>query len=547
VTPPGSEPATSRAWLRSTLVLAAGAFLLLNCLYYRPYIGDDAFISFRYAAHLVAGDGLVYNVGERVEGYSNFLWVLIAAAFMQCGLPLLASIKALGVLSALATAVLSGLLGRRLLGPWPGAFVFVVVAAQTSLAVWSQAGLETTFFGFLLVASCLSFERELERSAGPRWSALLFGLAWLTRPEAPAYLLYFVARRLAQRPRRCGRRDVLWCVVLGAIVLPYEVWGLWYYGALFPHTHAVKAGGELKLFSAALERAILFKYFAQQGIGFAVLSTAGLIGTLLGLRRCPSAAWAPALAGLTFMAYAWVDWMPRHRLLVPALPFLALATVYGVAELQRVLGRTPRLRLALAFVWLLAALHAFVHQATGAYEYGRGALSPPTRFAAAARGNWLTELGPNFERTLWPLESDAWLILNSTPSGEFVAVGDIGFPGFVSMNPIWDLRGLVTPAAALSRAGGKQARQAAIESLLAKRPGLILMPAVSGKAIGLMNSFDKRLQRDARISAGYVRELLPQRIIYRRNDLVTGDVNARVERALQRLPSFRASVMERPR
>ena len=56
--------------------------LLLFCfvwqsLYYFPYIVDDTFISLRYARNLIDGNGLVYNPGQRVEGYSNFLWVVL--------------------------------------------------------------------------------------------------------------------------------------------------------------------------------------------------------------------------------------------------------------------------------------------------------------------------------------------------------------------------------------------------------------------------------------------------------------------------------------
>src|SRR3989442_1472314 len=43
------------------------------------FLGDDSFISFRYARHLAAGRGLVWNPGERVEGYTNFLWVILMA------------------------------------------------------------------------------------------------------------------------------------------------------------------------------------------------------------------------------------------------------------------------------------------------------------------------------------------------------------------------------------------------------------------------------------------------------------------------------------
>jgi arabinofuranosyltransferase len=42
---------------------------------------DDAMISMRYAENLANGHGLVWNIGERVEGYTNPLMVLIMAVF----------------------------------------------------------------------------------------------------------------------------------------------------------------------------------------------------------------------------------------------------------------------------------------------------------------------------------------------------------------------------------------------------------------------------------------------------------------------------------
>jgi arabinofuranosyltransferase len=46
---------------------------------------DDAFISFRYAENLVQGHGLVFNIGEWVEGYTNLLWTLMMAGLMALG------------------------------------------------------------------------------------------------------------------------------------------------------------------------------------------------------------------------------------------------------------------------------------------------------------------------------------------------------------------------------------------------------------------------------------------------------------------------------
>ncbi|HEY4491844.1 MAG TPA: hypothetical protein VI958_07560, partial [Acidobacteriota bacterium] len=54
--------------------------------YQRRWVTDDIFIGFRYAQNLVDGRGLVYNTGERVEGYTNFLWVLIMAGGLLVGI-----------------------------------------------------------------------------------------------------------------------------------------------------------------------------------------------------------------------------------------------------------------------------------------------------------------------------------------------------------------------------------------------------------------------------------------------------------------------------
>ena len=80
------------------------ALTLVHMLQYGACVQDDAFISFRYAANLLDGHGLVYNPGERVEGYTNFLWTVLMAAAMGAGAnPVLASVVG-GMASAAALA-----------------------------------------------------------------------------------------------------------------------------------------------------------------------------------------------------------------------------------------------------------------------------------------------------------------------------------------------------------------------------------------------------------------------------------------------------------
>lgn len=105
---PGESPVTadpepaSPLWLIPLLGLLA-----LQAVLFRGFIPDDAFISFRVAEHLAHGDGLVYNLGERVEGYSNLLWVLILALCSRLGVEVIWAAKGLGVFFSAATLVLT--------------------------------------------------------------------------------------------------------------------------------------------------------------------------------------------------------------------------------------------------------------------------------------------------------------------------------------------------------------------------------------------------------------------------------------------------------
>ena len=79
-----NAPAMSRREWSAAAVALAAVFGLH--VWWLRGLAEDAFISFRYGRHLAAGHGLVWNLGgPPVEGYTNFLWVLMAAAFDALG------------------------------------------------------------------------------------------------------------------------------------------------------------------------------------------------------------------------------------------------------------------------------------------------------------------------------------------------------------------------------------------------------------------------------------------------------------------------------
>ncbi|HNS73548.1 MAG TPA: hypothetical protein PKI81_09100, partial [bacterium] len=78
-----------------------------------PATLDDAFISYRYARHLVEGHGLVFNPGERVEGFSNLLWVLLLSPFIALGWEAETASKLIGAACGLGALLIAMLLLRR--------------------------------------------------------------------------------------------------------------------------------------------------------------------------------------------------------------------------------------------------------------------------------------------------------------------------------------------------------------------------------------------------------------------------------------------------
>ena len=91
------------------VVVLLGVAFDAHCRHYWPFLSDDALISFRYAERLTQGDGLTWNDGERVEGYSNLLWVLLVAGLHRLGIDSLVASRLLGFAGAYGAILAVGL------------------------------------------------------------------------------------------------------------------------------------------------------------------------------------------------------------------------------------------------------------------------------------------------------------------------------------------------------------------------------------------------------------------------------------------------------
>jgi arabinofuranosyltransferase len=218
----------------------------LTLAFLARFVQDDAFISFRYAQNLANGHGLVFNVGERVEGYSNFLWTLLMAIPHVLGADPIRFAYVVGLTCFVGTLVATRALALAVTGRDNDALLTVaLLATNFTFLCYATGGLETQLQTFLLAtAAWLALDARLATSvARVVGLSLIAGLALLTRLDSVLVLLplYVVVLARAVHVRRDGAaRPLAWLAAAfvpgGVLVAGWMAWKLAYYGELLPNT-----------------------------------------------------------------------------------------------------------------------------------------------------------------------------------------------------------------------------------------------------------------------------------------------------------------------
>ncbi len=424
---------------------------------------DDAFITYRYAWNLAAGNGPVFNLGDPVEGCSSPLHLLLSSGFMALSgqQDILFVAKVAGILFALGTLAVMLPIGRNV--ALTGGEILaaqVLVALNQNFAASAVNGLETSLYCLAVGLAVWRFQVELR--AGRGWlSGLLVFVALSTRPDA---LLLFAALAACRTffyywPRPRMPRNNFFAPWLFAFLVPTAVLfvaRLHYYGYPFPNTYYAKDVSPL--------------FGVQQGIRY--LSKAltvrtnhlfygvGLPTKLL-LSLSVPVFWLPFLAGA---GYAWRkpscwallavvaanvafilksggDWMQGWRFCVPALPFMALIQVFGArliaARWTRLRSKSLFSRRARFVSVALAGFFALIAVVGPHRPWHDAAFTTSGRGLLAASG-YVGVSGLN------QVTVGAWMA-EHLPRGASVAYSEMGYAGMVNLDKHFvDVFGLVT-------------------------------------------------------------------------------------------------------
>lgn len=319
-------------------VLLAIAGLLYYHAKHFEFVQDDSFITFRYVKNLVDGHGLVFNIGERVEGYTTFLWTVLLAAPAVMGFELITLSQVLGVLFGLATLYivyrLSLDLAKEQRAVGFSLIAVLLLASNSGIAYWLISGMETGMFMFLTVLSVWLYLRERNSDKNFAYAPLAFVLVSLTRPEG-MYLfgltmIHFVAEKFFNKEknkRKEFKRILVWGALYAIPIGLFMAWRLSYYGYLFPNTYYAKAGFSKEYFFAGVD---YFWQFAQMDLLWGALLVVP-IALLLWKKRTWEMLYLIflILAYTSYIVSVGGDVLANFRFFIPLLPLIYLLAQEG--------------------------------------------------------------------------------------------------------------------------------------------------------------------------------------------------------------------------
>lgn len=390
-----------KALLITLSVSLALAALAVHARYYMPFVADDTFISLRYAQRLLEGHGLTWTDGSpAVEGYSNLLWVLLAAALGACGVDMLVAVRVLGFIF-MGVTVWALAYGQRTIDGRSGTGTFLAplaFASSAPAAVWTIGGLEQPLLAALVTwAVVLSFPLVSDRRTAALnilVTSLPLSFACLTRPDGVIFTMCIVSGVLLAKgiDRNALRTCALLIALPLATVAAQMVFRILYYGDWIPNTARAKLSPSWTHLMDGISYTAwgVVSMLPYSAIGMAVLAWA-LCNRHSAVRdhvRRMLLTTAPLMGWITYVIIIGGDAMASWRHLVVAIALWSMLLGQGVDYISFHLPKPlPRGALVVTLVSGLA-VSAFFQPRTGRNET---ALTERWQLRGAAVGRMLKD------------------------------------------------------------------------------------------------------------------------------------------------------------
>ena len=422
-------------------------------------VAEDAFITYRFARNVTEGHGFVWNVGTApVEGFSNFLWLQLCVVALKLGLDPARATQVVGVISGVATLLVSWQFARRVLGIGHAGALFLTasLAAAGPLAGWASSGMETVFFAFCVTSAVYCASRFLMSADGRHGllTACALIAATLTRPEgfgiACLVLAPIIFLAAGQNQRR---RVTVIAAIYGLAFAVYFAWRYLTFGYPLPNTFYAKTGGgwsqywrgfvylayfNLHFLTPWTPWIVLFAWRASERFHFSYIPQEPIARRVAGLVIAGT-----VIAGyLGYVMLVGGDYMAMYRFAVPVLPLMFAVLALSVDNAMIAVTTNAARRIVTA-VLLMTTLGGLLLQSTP-YEASVFSLTP--HMHGTYRGIATERWHVNRFHVIARFFSHR---ARSQPSS--ILTWDIGVVGYATRFTIFDALGIVDPAIAHER------------------------------------------------------------------------------------------------
>jgi hypothetical protein len=415
---------------------------------------DDVFITLRYAANFVHGHGLVFNPGERVQGFTSPLDLLVAIVmYLVPGGLALFKMKLASILFGLLAIREAGILLWRLPLPmWTFKVGCVAIGTCGVIAYASGNGLETSLEMWLLIAIARRLILDLRRQSMITVAVLAF-FAVLARPDAVAPLTCIAIASLYVERDIGFIRRISWFIGVVIAASMTTIGEVLYFKSILPNTFYAK--------DVPLDRSLAqgweYLHYLLQPVGFDSLLSQPIlvnlvviieaiflaIGTLSILRKHPRCTYLLTLiAGqVLFVLKSGGDWMTGGRFLAAAAIPLIIIEVMGALEATAFLrhhlsARSERYSVAIISLLLMSASIIPLTYVNAPIWLISGVSNKS--LIASGQYRYLSAMWSSIPSTLSCLRP-----------GQLVTSTEVGYLGFARQDlRLLDLRGLTSSAVA---------------------------------------------------------------------------------------------------
>jgi len=303
-----------------------------NTFQHGGYAVDDAYISFRFLDNWLNHEGLVFNPGEYVEGYTNFLWIILLAPLRLLGVPPEAAALVVNFVCVLAVAYACYQCVRQLSGGDLTASigVWALLAGYGSFAFWLTAGMEPLLVTALL---CWANTMVLRQGEINGKAALLYAAAVLTRPDALLFAIAAFAFYIPIKPFQNKSKFLAYLQNAAIFILPLIIHLIWrwsYYGEILPNTYFTKMHPDSSLM-IRFGIAYFERFLWAGGVVLVAITIAGLVYKSLWSRFSLMVA-AQIVVFCLYIIKVGGDYMLYFRFFIPLIPLLCILSAVTIAK-----------------------------------------------------------------------------------------------------------------------------------------------------------------------------------------------------------------------